>query len=309
MAQVIPLRDRQVADAGRCQAVTSSGKQCRNRAVAESGFCRVHLPPAPERVGPFSAQTVQEFLDFLRDRITGNYEVDGFGFDRELTERFWLPLLEPPRYVAVDIAAAALEPALARLATAFPDVEFTGVVTDFSRSLDLAEDLDAGPATFFYPGSSIGNFSPDEAVKLLTEVRRFCGRGGGLFIGVDTEKEPARLQAAYDDALGVTAAFNRNALNHVNALIGADFDPAAFAHIAFYNAAQRRIEMHLEARSAQRLHIAGRERTFAKGERIHTENSYKYAPETFARLLRRAGFVGISMWQDPAGDFAVFYAE
>ena len=222
---------------------------------------------------------------------------------------FWLPLLQPRRYVAVDIAAAALEPALARLAAAFPDVELTGVVTDFSRSLDLAEDLDAGPATFFYPGSSIGNFSPDEAVKLLTEVRRFCGRGGGLFIGVDTEKEPARLQAAYDDALGVTAAFNRNALNHVNALIGADFDPAAFAHIAFYNAAQRRIEMHLEARSAQRLHIAGRERTFAKGERIHTENSYKYAPETFARLLRRAGFVGISMWQDPAGDFAVFYAE
>jgi len=222
---------------------------------------------------------------------------------------FWLPLLQPRRYVAVDIAAAALEPALARLAAAFPDVELTGVVTDFSRSLDLAADLDAGPATFFYPGSSIGNFSPAEAVELLTEVRRLCGHGGGLFIGVDTEKEPARLHAAYDDALGVTAAFNRNVLNHVNALIGADFDPAAFAHIAFYNVAQRRIEMHLEARSAQRVRIAGRERMFAKGERIHTENSYKYAPEAFTGLLRRAGFVRISMWQDPAGDFAVFYAD
>lgn len=222
---------------------------------------------------------------------------------------FWIAALKPRRFIAVDIAAAAVEPALARLALAHPDVEFTGVITDFSRTLDLAADLDTGAATFFYPGSSIGNFNPDEALGLLAQVRDLCFRRGGLLIGVDAPKDGARLAAAYDDALGVTAAFNRNVLNHVNALLGSDFDPAAFAHVAFYNAGAGRVEMHLEARSVQRVTIAGRERVFAAGERIHTENSYKYSPEEFAALLRRAGFSDIAVWQDEAGDFAVYYAE
>ena len=221
----------------------------------------------------------------------------------------WLAALKPRRFIAVDIAAAAIEPALTRLAAAHPEVEFTGVITDFSRTLDLAADLDAGAVTFFYPGSSIGNFAPDEALELLAQVRKLCDRRGGLLIGVDAPKDEARLAAAYDDALGVTAAFNRNVLNHVNALLGTDFDPAAFAHVAFYNAAASRVEMHLEARRAQCVAIAGRERVFAAGERIHTENSYKYSPERFAALLRRAGFSDVAVWQDEAGDFAVYYAE
>ena len=121
--------------------------------------------------------------------------------------------------------------------------------------------------------------------------------------------EITRLQAAYADVLGVTAAFNRNVLNHVNALLGSDFDPSGFAHVAFYNATERRIEMHLEARSAQRVRIAGQERSFAEGERIHTENSYKYSPPEFVALLKRAGFASVALWQDEAGDFAVYYAE
>lgn len=222
---------------------------------------------------------------------------------------WWLTALRPRRFIAVDIAAAAIESALTRLAAAHPEVEFAGVVTDFSRTLDLGADLDAGPVTFFYPGSSIGNFAPDEALKLLAQVRRLCSRGGGLLIGVDAPKDPARLGAAYDDALGVTAAFNRNVLNHVNALLGTEFDPAAFAHVAFYNPAASRIEMHLEARRAHCVVIGGRERVFAPGERIHTENSYKYTPEQFASVLRRAGFSDITLWQDEAGAFAVYYAE
>jgi dimethylhistidine N-methyltransferase len=222
---------------------------------------------------------------------------------------FWLTPLQPRRFIAVDIAAPAIEPALARLAAAHPEIEFIGVVTDFSEVLDLGPELDNGGVTFFYPGSSIGNFAPDKALGLLAQVRRLCANRGGLLIGADTPKEPARLKAAYDDALGVTAAFNRNVLNHVNAMVGSDFDPSEFAHVAFYNQAESRIEMHLEARSAQVVRIAGRERPFAKGERIHTEDSYKYSPEAFAELLKRAGFSSVVLWQDEAGDFAVYYAE
>jgi dimethylhistidine N-methyltransferase len=221
----------------------------------------------------------------------------------------WLDALAPRRFIAVDIAAAVVEVALARMAVAYPDIEFTGVITDFSHGLDLAGDLDPGPTTFFYPGSSIGNYAPDEALELLAQIRGLCARRGGLLIGVDVPKEPARLAAAYDDAVGVTAAFNRNVLNHVNALVGCDFDPAAFRHVAFYNAAESRVEMHLEALRAQCVVVDGRERVFAPGERIHTENSYKYAPDRFAAVLRRAGFADVSVWQDEAGDFAVYYAE
>jgi len=221
----------------------------------------------------------------------------------------WIAALEPRRFIAVDIAPPAIEPALARLAVAYPDVEFSGVITDFSRTLDLGAELDAGPLTFFYPGSSIGNFAPDDALALLTQIRRLCGRRGGLLIGVDVPKDDARLKAAYDDSLGVTAAFNRNVLNHVNALVGSNFHPDAFAHVALYNASASRVEMHLEALRAQCVMVDGHERVFAPGERIHTENSYKYTPDAFQAVLRRAGFSDIVLWQDEAGDFAVYYAE
>ena len=220
-----------------------------------------------------------------------------------------LPALQPRRFVAVDIAAAAIGPALARLAAAFPDIDLVGVVTDFSQELDLGGAIDDGPVTFFYPGSSIGNFTPSEAFRFLRRVRRLCRPGSGLLIGVDTRKDVARLNAAYNDALGVTAAFNRNILSHVNAVADCDFDPSSFEHVAFYNAAAGRIEMHLEAGSLQRVNCAGVERVFAAGERIHTEYSYKYTPAEFSELLRRAGFNDIAVWQDNGGDFAVYYAE
>ena len=128
-------------------------------------------------------------------------------------------------------------------------------------------------------------------------------------IGADTKKDKARLDAAYDDALGVTAAFNRNVLNHVNRILGSDFVPEAWAHRAFYNVDAGRIEMHLEATSPQTVTFDGAVRRFATGERIHTENSYKYTRDEFSALLERAGFDAIRCWQDAAGDFAVFYAN
>ncbi len=223
----------------------------------------------------------------------------------------WLPLIKPVRYVAVDFAGEEIARSLARLAPDFPAVEMLGIVADFTRGLDLRHDLGAAPVTFFYPGSSIGNFAPAEALAFLRDLHLHCvGReGSGLLIGVDTRKAKARLDAAYDDALGVTAAFNRNVLHHVNRLLGTDFRPGEFAHVAFFDEAAGRIEMHLEARSAQTVRLPGGARTFAAGERIHTENSYKYAPGDFARMLQDAGFGRVRCWQDDARDFAVFYAR
>jgi dimethylhistidine N-methyltransferase len=223
----------------------------------------------------------------------------------------WLPWLRPVTYVAVDIADDALEHALPGVARAHPAIEIRGVLTDFTRGLDLRHDVADGPATYFYPGSSIGNFAPAEALRFLQGIRRLCGADAdsGLLIGVDTKKDPARLRAAYDDAAGVTAAFNRNVLAHVNRVLGTAFAPAAFDHVALYDEAASRVEMHLEARVAQTVTIEGIARTFHAGERIHTENSYKYAPSEFVAMLQRAGFAHVRCWQDDAGDFAVYYAS
>jgi L-histidine N-alpha-methyltransferase len=222
----------------------------------------------------------------------------------------WMPSLAPSRYVAVDIAGDALARALMLLGFEYPDVDVRGVITDFTRGLDLRRDLAEGPTTFFYAGSSIGNFAPAEAKAFLHAIRRHCGndRDSGLLIGVDTKKDPRRLRAAYDDAAGVTAAFNRNALAHVNRVLGTRFAADAFAHVAFYNEALSRVEMHLEARTGQTVTIEGIARTFGAGERIHTENSHKYAPAEFTAMLQLAGFASVRCWQDAAGDFAVYYA-
>src|SRR4051812_44356826 len=161
----------------------------------------------------------------------------------------WLPFVSPARYIAVDIAAAELERSLARMAPDYPEIEMLGVIADFGAGLPLDDILDARPATFFYPGSSIGNFAPAEALRFLAAIRALCERrpGSGLLIGADGKKASATLDAAYDDALGVTAAFNRNALLHLNSRFGFDFALDGFVHRGFYNAAEGRVEMHLES--------------------------------------------------------------
>lgn len=231
----------------------------------------------------------------------------GAGDCRKAAE--WFPFLQPGRYVAVDIAEAHLERSLERLAEEFPAMEMAGIVMDIAAGLQLDGDLGARPATFFYPGSSIGNFSPDMALQLLSQIRCHCHvPGSGLLIGVDAKKEAARLNAAYADSQGVTAAFNLNILNHVNRLTGSDFDPNKFRHVGFYNESMGRVEMHLEAKADCAVRIGDDRREFAAGERIHTENSYKYARHEFEALLHQAGFTTIQCWQDRAQDFCVFHA-
>ena len=222
----------------------------------------------------------------------------------------WLPYVEPSRYIAVDIAGPEIARALDKLADEFPEIEMLGVVTDFSRTLDIEEVLEARPATFFYPGSSIGNFAPEEAVTFLSSIRAHAATRArsGLLIGVDGKKEKAVLDAAYDDALGVTAAFNRNALIHLNRAFGFDFAVEAFRHCGFYNEEAGRIEMHLESLRDQEVRLGDAVRRFARGERIHTENSYKYRREEFEALLERAGFRAVRCWSAPRDGYHVFYA-
>lgn len=216
--------------------------------------------------------------------------------------------LRPLSYIAVDIAVDYLQSALRVLQAAHPQVEMVGVGLDFSERLQLPDGLVTGPALLFYPGSSIGNFDPDDAHRLLRQSREVA-RGGALLIGVDLLKDARSLQAAYDDALGVTAAFNLNVLRHLNRLIGANFDLREWRHVARFDAGASRIEMHLEARIATGVRWPGGERRFAAGERIHTESAYKWTAEGFAALLRDAGFARSRCWTDDRGRFAVFLAD
>lgn len=218
-------------------------------------------------------------------------------------------LLQPRRYVAVDISVEFLRAALTQLQREHPALEMAGVGLDFSARLRLPAELVNGPALVFYPGSSIGNFAPDDALRLLREARDVA-QGGALLIGVDLVKDRAVLEAAYDDTLGVTAAFNLNLLKHLNRLLDADFDLADWRHRAFFDTEASRIEMHLEARHDVAVRWAGGgERAFAAGERLHTENSYKWTPQAFAALLTQAGYSDVQHWTDPQAWFAVFLAK
>jgi dimethylhistidine N-methyltransferase len=219
------------------------------------------------------------------------------------------PLLHPSQYVAIDISTEFVCESLERLRQRFPHIEMNALGLDFSAGLELPDTVRAENRLFFYPGSSIGNFTPDEAREFLQRVRSQCGPDGGLLIGVDLAKDHAILDLAYDDPLGVTAAFNLNLLRHVNRLIDADFDIRQWRHHGFYNEGERRVEMHLEAKSAQTVRWRGGMRSFAAGERIHTENSYKYRQAEAAGLLEQSGFSRTRVWTDPDGWFAVIYAR
>jgi dimethylhistidine N-methyltransferase len=216
--------------------------------------------------------------------------------------------LHPAQYVAIDVAVDIVQRALHGMQAEFPHIEMLGIGADLSAGIQLPKPVRRERRLFFYPGSSIGNFTPQEALSLLVQVRQHCLRDGALLIGVDLVKDEATLHAAYNDALGVTAAFNLNLLNNVNRVIGGDFSAADWQHYAAFNAQQSRIEMHLLARHDVQVSWPGGSRSFSGGEGIHTENSYKYRTEQFEALLQQAGFGRIRCWTDAGRKFAVFYA-
>jgi uncharacterized SAM-dependent methyltransferase len=178
---------------------------------------------------------------------------------------------------------------------------------DFSADLALPPGILEGPSLLFYPGSSIGNFSHAAALHLLRQARE-ASAGGALLIGVDLDKPVPVLLPAYDDPLGVTAAFNLNLLRHVNQRLGSDFDVADWRHLALFNEAASRVEMHLQARHDLVVRWPAGQRRFAAGECIHTENSYKWTAPGFEALLREAGWHGLRRWTDARAWFGVFLA-
>ncbi|MCJ2021106.1 L-histidine N(alpha)-methyltransferase [Methylobacterium sp. E-065] len=208
-------------------------------------------------------------------------------------------------YVPVDVSGEFLRAQAETLSADFPHLRVEPVVADFTRDFDLPESLAGLPRAGFFPGSTIGNFEPEEAEALLARFGRILGSGAHMIVGVDLVKDAGTLESAYDDAEGVTAAFNLNLLTRINRELGGGFDLDTFTHRAVFNPQASRIEMHLVARDAQDVAIGSDTFAFAAGETIHTESSYKYTVETFRALAERAGWRWIQVWTDADGLFSV----
>jgi len=213
----------------------------------------------------------------------------------------------PKAFVAIDMSAAQLSDAALALEADYPGLSVHAVAEDFTTQVQLPESLDVAKERrcAFFPGSTIGNFDPPAARRLLSSMRDIVGPDGALLIGFDLQKDRARLEAAYNDAAGLTAQFNKNILARINRELDGDVNLDRFEHWAPYNAEQSRIEMHLRSVSAQTLRVAGYTFTLREGETIHTENSYKYSVSDFRLLAGSGGFVPIETWTDTEELFAV----
>lgn len=208
-------------------------------------------------------------------------------------------------YVPVDISGAFLEEAAQALRADVPGLTVLPVAADFTQPFALPDAVRGHPLVGFFPGSTIGNFDPDEARRFLANAKGTLGAGAHMVVGVDLVKDPRVLHAAYNDAAGVTARFNLNLLHRANRELGTDFDVAAFSHRAVFNAPASRIEMHLVSRRPQVVHLNGRTFSFAEGENLHTESSYKYTCDSFTELAESVGWTSQAVLTDPSGLFSV----
>jgi len=234
-----------------------------------------------------------------------------FGSGAGIKTEILLGVLQPAVYVPIEIAVSALQASTARLTAAFPQLPIIAVCADYMQPLRVPQlkQYVASRRVIYFPGSTIGNLTPQEALGFLVGARELAGTRGAMLVGVDLKKDPGTLHAAYNDAQGVTAEFNLNLLRRINRELAGDFDLAQFRHAAFYNAAAGRIEMHLESTQAQTVTVSGRAFSFQAGERIHTENSYKYSIEEFQQLAQQAGFRPQQAWVDAEQRFAVHLLE
>jgi len=218
-----------------------------------------------------------------------------------------LHALDTPRaYVPIDISMDFLRAMVGEMRGRHPLLQVHPIAGDFTKAIVLPATGDRERRAGFFPGSTIGNLEPDDAVAFLCRAAALL-RPGGMLVGVDLVKDPAVLHAAYNDAAGVTEAFNKNILERANRELGSDFDSAAFAHYAFYEPSRRRIEMHLMSRVRQTVRLLGRRVDFAEGETLHTENSHKYTVEEFSSLAERAGFVPAKSWVDAERLFSLHW--
>ncbi|MGE0735437.1 MAG: L-histidine N(alpha)-methyltransferase [Alphaproteobacteria bacterium] len=246
----------------------------------------------------------------IADLIGPDVELIEFGAGSLTKVKILLDALHRVRaYVPIDISGEYLAAVAAQLAAQYPKLEIRPVEADFTRPLDLEQLQPRSKRRIgFFPGSTIGNFAPDEAGRFLENAARLLS-GGGLLVGVDLVKDPAVLHAAYNDSAGITAAFNKNLLARANRELEADFDLDKFAHYASYNAYARRIEMYLVSLERQTVSVAGNEVVFAEGEAVHTEDSHKYTVDGFCSLAAWAGFKPRAVWCDPDRKFSVHWLE
>jgi dimethylhistidine N-methyltransferase len=252
---------------------------------------------------------LEENAGEIAAQMGGSARIIEFGSGASLKARILLQALDrPAAYVAVDISREHLREAAASLAEDFPDVAIVAVCADYTGPFTLPPlPGRAGKRVGFFPGSTIGNFQPGEAARFLSNCAHILGPGGEMVIGVDLKKDTSLLDAAYNDRAGITAAFNLNLFERINRELDGDLELDQFDHFAFYSEPQGRVEIYIRSLADQQATIAGRRFSFAAGELIHTEYSYKYAVEEFRALAARAGFRPVDTWTDSADLFSVHY--
>ena len=261
----------------------------------------------------YITRTEIDILDRYRAEIASqlgpNIELIGLGTGAGTKTRILVEALhKPAAYIPVDISEKQLRKSSALFRKIFPNLEILPVCADYLQAVTLPSPRHkAARNVVYFPGSTIGNFEPNEALEFLCRIANVSGRGGGLLIGVDLQKDKNVIEAAYNDKAGVTAEFNLNLLAHINRETGTNFDLSRWQHRAIYNAEAGRIEMYLISATDQTVRIQDREFRFRAGEKILTEHSYKHSPEGFIALARQGGFDFVKLWTDEARLFGVFY--
>lgn len=250
---------------------------------------------------------MRERIGEIAERLGSDVQLIEFGSGASVKTRLLIEHVMPALYVPIDISESELRWACGEIARLHPWLNISAVIGDFARPLKLPEfvGMPIKRKVAYFPGSTIGNFTPDEALEFLHGVRDMVGTGGMLLIGVDLKKDKATLDAAYDDAQGVTAEFNLNLLQRINRELGGDFQLRRFRHLAFYDEVAGRIEMHLESLFDQVAHVGGQRFHFDRGETIHTEISCKYSIDEFQRLASGARFHAEQAWTDASQLFCV----
>ncbi|EKF72905.1 hypothetical protein A11A3_16355 [Alcanivorax hongdengensis A-11-3] len=251
---------------------------------------------------------LQRYAGDIHDRLGQPHTIAEPGAGGCEKVRLLLDAWAPEHYMPLEISRECLLGASRKLAQDFPAVQISAVCADYCQAFTMPQSLSQPGRVVFFPGSTIGNFEPRERLAFLQGLHGLAGPGGALLIGADLQKDPARLDAAYNDSAGHTAAFNLNALTHLNDSLGCQFDISGFRHLAFYNADHERIEMHLECLQDQQVAVGDRVISLPAGTRIHTENSYKFTVEGFSALLTRAGFQPAGCWVDDDNLFSLHLA-
>lgn len=254
-------------------------------------------------------EIIQKNMNKIAERIDPGCILVEPGSGNSEKVRQLLDTIQPKAYLPLDISKTYLKKEASKLATEYPWLEVHAVCADFTTPVELPNLESETKRVAFFPGSSIGNFEPEDAVEFLNNVANMVQPNGGLLIGVDLKKDASILTAAYNDSDGQTAAFNLNLLSRINRDLDADFNLDQFDHHAFYNEEKGRVEMHLISTTEQQVNVAGEQFNFRKDETIHTENSYKYNVEEFHQLAKEAGFETPSVWTDTDELFSVHYLE